>query len=304
MASDPTPGTTLQEILAQRRRRTLLRVAAVLLLCLLAIGAWWLWLREPPAPPAPPPIVKRVTPPHERVVPAPPKPAPQPTPAPEPAPPPPPLPKLDESDSEVRGMVKALTSRRELASWLVSDDLIRRFVTSVDNIGEGKSPREQLDSMWPKQSFKTEERELVIHPAPSTYTRYDLITDVFVSIDTPATVALYRDLQPLIEEAYADLGYPDKSFDAALTSAFQELLRTPVLVGDPTLVPSVLSFDYADPELEGLSAAQKQLLRMGPTNAPQVQRKLREFAKALGIADSELPRSAVYKIKNPEEPAP
>ena len=43
------------------------------------------------------------------------------------------------------------------------------------------------------------------------------------------------------------------------------------------------------PQLQELSAAQKQLLRMGPQNVRTVQSKLREIATALGIPASRLP---------------
>ena len=40
-------------------------------------------------------------------------------------------------------------------------------------------------------------------------------------------------------------------------------------------------YEYVDPKLEGLNAAQKQLLRMGPKNAALVAAKLREVEAAL-----------------------
>jgi len=43
---------------------------------------------------------------------------------------------------------------------------------------------------------------------------------------------------------------------------------------------------------QALSAAQKQLLRMGPQNVRMVQNKLREIAAALGIPASKLPPAA------------
>ena len=49
------------------------------------------------------------------------------------------------------------------------------------------------------------------------------------------------------------------------------------------LVPAVRSYHFADPALEALSPAQKQLLRLGPGNARRVQAKLRELAPALGL---------------------
>jgi hypothetical protein len=42
-------------------------------------------------------------------------------------------------------------------------------------------------------------------------------------------------------------------------------------------------YAYASPELEGLSRAQKHLLRMGPQNMQTLQAKLRELQGALGL---------------------
>jgi len=44
-----------------------------------------------------------------------------------------------------------------------------------------------------------------------------------------------------------------------------------------------LSFAFADPRIESLSAAQKQFLRMGPRNVQTVQSKLREIAALLEL---------------------
>ena len=74
-----------------------------------------------------------------------------------------------------------------------------------------------------------------------------------------------------------------------LERAIVELLRTPVVTGDVRLQPSPVTYAYADPRLESLSPAQKQLLRMGPRNVSIIKRKLREIATALGIPDSRLP---------------
>jgi hypothetical protein len=40
-------------------------------------------------------------------------------------------------------------------------------------------------------------------------------------------------------------------------------------------------FKFADPQLEGLAAAQKQLLRTGPDNMRRIKAKLREIKEAL-----------------------
>jgi hypothetical protein len=50
-----------------------------------------------------------------------------------------------------------------------------------------------------------------------------------------------------------------------------------------------VAYTYADPALESLSHAQRQLLRMGPRNIRIVQAKLREIAGFLGIPEESLP---------------
>jgi len=50
---------------------------------------------------------------------------------------------------------------------------------------------------------------------------------------------------------------------------------------DPELTEGVLVYTYVDPKLESLSAAQKHLLRMGPTNALSIQRWLNQLNQEL-----------------------
>jgi hypothetical protein len=63
----------------------------------------------------------------------------------------------------------------------------------------------------------------------------------------------------------------------------------PVVDGDIALQPAGIGYAYADPRLETMSAAQKQLFRMGPDNVRAVQGKLREIASLLSIPESRLP---------------
>lgn len=272
-----------------------------IIILLVGIVAYFFFTRDA-APP------ERLTPsPMPAVRPPPPEPEPQTEQEPivaEPEPPPPPLPELDASDELVRSLVRELSRRPELVAWLATEDLIRRFVTAVDNVAEGKSPREQLEPLWPEEKFEVISEDERVIVDPRSYSRYDLITEVMVSVDTPGAVTLYRKLEPLFAEAYADLGYPDRGFDGALSAAIAELLRAPVIVGEVELAPRVISYEYKDWELEGLSSAQKQLLRTGPTNAPRIQRKLRELAEAIGIPERDLPTAGLYKAKPDVEVKP
>ncbi len=193
------------------------------------------------------------------------------------------LPSLDVSDPLVRELFSRAFSQPELTSWLASPDLLRRFTAAVANVSDGDSPREHLSDLTPKAPFRAAERDERLYVDPKAYRRYDLIADLFASFDTRICMELYATVRPLIDEAYADLGYADQSFEEALARAILELLGTPVVEGDVELTPRVISYAYGDPQLEGLSSAQKQLLRMGPRSVRKVQGKLREFAAALGI---------------------
>jgi hypothetical protein len=75
----------------------------------------------------------------------------------------------------------------------------------------------------------------------------------------------------------------------ALETAIVSLLQTPVAGGEVALVPRGALYRYADTRLEGLTAAQKQFLRMGPEHVRAVQMTLRQIAAALGIPPERLP---------------
>jgi hypothetical protein len=103
------------------------------------------------------------------------------------------------------------------------------------------------------------------------------------AIDAPGAARLYGLLKPLIEEAYREIGGPERSFDATLTRAIRRLLATPIADTPAAIEPYGATYRFADEQLEALSQAEKQLVRMGPRNARVVQAKLREIARALGL---------------------
>jgi hypothetical protein len=126
---------------------------------------------------------------------------------------------------------------------------------------------------------------------PRSYDRYSAIGDAIASLEPAAAARLYATLKPRIEEAHRDLGSPDQSFDRTLERAIVALLETPVADAAARLTPTGVGYAYADDRLESLTAAQKQLLRMGPRNVRIIKARLREIALALGIARTQLPVS-------------
>ncbi len=193
------------------------------------------------------------------------------------------LPELDASDELIRELVGQLSEHPKLASWLASDELVRRFAVAVDNVAEGKSPRQHLRFLEPSEGFTTAYRDGVAIVDPESYRRYDAPAELFASLDAAEVAKLYRAIEPLVAEAYRDLGYPDRDFGTVLARAIGELVSTPVPSASVPLLPKVSSFEFADPSLEELSPAQKHLLRMGPENARRIQRKLVEIRDELGL---------------------
>lgn len=191
------------------------------------------------------------------------------------------LPDLDASDEITRRLVQTLSAHPSLAAWLATDDLVRSFTAAVVNISEGTTPKAHLGILAPREPFTARSGPGGRHPTAKGYARYDAVTEVFTSIDTTGTVQLYEQLEPLIDNAFLELGYPGEEFRRVLIGALDHLLAAPNLESDVALEETVAAFEYADPELEALSAAQKQLLRMGPDNVRKVQRKIRDLRREL-----------------------
>jgi len=197
---------------------------------------------------------------------------------------------LDNSDELVRTKGAELSSHAALLRWLKSEDLIRKFVAAVDNIAQGESPRPHINFFQPDGEFEVVVRDGRVVIDPASYSRYNLVADVFSSLNTRRTVAMYWLFSPALQKAYEELGYPEGNFQKTLVKAVSELLKVPVLDQDVEVEKDVVAYRYLDPRLEGLSLAQKHLLRMGPENVEIIQSKLRDLARELGVSESELPR--------------
>jgi hypothetical protein len=228
--------------------------------------------------------------------------APTPKPAPEPLRQPLPAvgPSLADSDDWVRKKGGELSPEPTWAQWLANKNLIRRLTAAVVNISEGRSPRKHLGFLSPQKPFSAAKKDGELYLDPQTYDRYNLIAEIISRLDAPKTAALFKELAPLFQEAYRELGYPQGEFQAVLIHAIKELLLTPAVEGDIRLKEAVLSYWMVDDSLEDLSEAQKHLLRMGPQNTGKIQKKLREIALLLGAAENQLPKGKVVTAKNTE----
>lgn len=278
----------------ESQKKSILITAVVLGVLIIGAGVlyWWYYMRPPaPAPVVEPPKVQEPSPPPS---PAESKPAEEKEPAPEPAVT---LPALDRSDDFVKQTIKGLSPHGKIADWMKIKNLIRVITAAVDNIARGESPRAHLSFLFYGQVFSVGEKGGKLYLHPKSYKRYDLLADAFVSLNTGKTVQAYKNLKPLFQEAYRELGYPQKDFHSTLIRAIQRVLAAPVVEREILLKEEGkgVNYLYADEDLEGMNEIQKHLLRMGPKNTRRIQQKLRDMALALGVPESQLPQqSQIY----------
>lgn len=221
----------------------------------------WLALEEEPSPPAPVEV--------ERALPTPPPPAET-------------LPPREATDARLRELLGPLSPLAAWRQWLKMDDLLTRLVGTTDNLAEGETPRSHLDFLKPAGPFEVEDRHHRLTIAERTTARYDGFASVVGSLDAKACASTYQALRPLLRTAYHLFGYPDREFDEVARRALDRLVATPA----PTQVELVsvhgALYRFADPKLEALSPAEKQLLRMGPRNEKLIQDKAAELRTRLG----------------------
>ncbi len=279
------PGAARSVAPRRRRRGPLL----LLLLAATLAVLWWnrAFERAPGSEPTPEARPFGEPAPLGRTQPTPPEVEPQASePEAEPAPAEP-LPSLAGSDGLARELATRVSAHPLVAAALKEAGVIDRFVAAIDQLADGKAPRSDLEALRPKGQFGVLGREPELRIDPTSYRRYDALAQALAALDARALVAAYARLAPLCEEAYRALGYPEGGFEQRLSKALALLASTPRTDDTPALVAQVKRYEFADPDLESLPDAQKQLLRMGPKNAALVVAKLREIEAAFGAPGAE-----------------
>ncbi|HEX2013316.1 MAG TPA: DUF3014 domain-containing protein, partial [Roseateles sp.] len=193
--------------------------------------------------------------------------------------------------------------RKSVARQLYLEPLARRFVASVDGLGQPNPPT----SMWllkpaPATLALTKPRRGGDAPviAAANARRYQPFLRWLERIDTAQALRLYQRLYPLLQQAYIEQGHPDGHFNDRLIEVIDQLLATPAPAGPLRLkpvsprpsrsatTPPQPRYEFADPALEALSTGQKTLLRMGPQNASRLKARLRAWRA--GLVQLEQPR--------------
>jgi len=191
------------------------------------------------------------------------------------------LPKLDESDVVAKDVIGTVVNGDEFVRLLVPDGIIRRIVATVDNL--------------PRKTIAVQVRPIRSVPGPfasigtaggiavdgANAVRYAPYVRAAEAIDAKRLAGFYVRLYPLFQQAYVELGYPNGYFNDRLIGVIDHLLSAPEPASPVYLSQPKVVFEFADPELEALSAGQKILVRVGIDNERILKAKLREIRAVL-----------------------
>ena len=193
----------------------------------------------------------------------------------------PPLPTLNDSNVRMTEVFNGLFGAEHMRELFTPDELVRRYVVTVDNLPNKKLPRQQLLVKRVSGPFAVTGEGGQFMIAPENAARYAPYVQLAGNIDAQQLVDVYVRFYPLFQDAYTELGVPNAYFNDRLVDVIDHLLDTPTVEEPIRLVQPKVFYVYADPKLEALSAGQKILLRMGSANAEQIKVKLREIRQAL-----------------------
>jgi hypothetical protein len=192
-----------------------------------------------------------------------------------------PLPSLADSDQSMRKALEGIIGNEPAERFIVTKDLVRHIVVSIDNLPEQKVAERIRPIKSPPGKFAAGGTEDAPVLDPANYERYKPLVDMIRSTDTQRLIATYTRYYPLFQEGYESLGHPPQYFNDRLIEVIDHLLETPDLQGPIALAQPNVLYEFADPALESRSAGQKALIRMGSENAQAVKDKLRELRSEL-----------------------
>lgn len=195
-------------------------------------------------------------------------------------------PDLLSSDDYVRQEIVNISPG--LSEWFSADQLIRKYVVIANDFAQGSRISKHMSILRFSEPFVVEQQgENGLYISPKSFTRYNKLAQTVQAINTKAAVAVYQKFRPLMLQVFAEFSYPkDFTLETIIKKAAGEIIATPVVEGQISLIrPSVL-YKFADPKLEALNDVQKQMIRMGPENTKIIQNKCREFLVELAKSKS------------------
>ena len=191
---------------------------------------------------------------------------------------------------DAAGLESAVTQwlgKERSLKFVATDALAQRVVATIDNL-----PRKMAAvRLWPLHPVggrmsidKTDDGGMTI--SATNASRYDAVVGFITGMDAVQVANFYRRVYPVLQQAYEELGYPGKQFNTRLVATIDHLLQTPEpaaplalkqvqVQGEVASQYPWLRYEFADADLQALSAGQKILVRMGVEHTRKIKVQLR-----------------------------
>jgi hypothetical protein len=195
----------------------------------------------------------------------------------------PPLPALAASDNFTLDILADLVGNKSLMKFFHSERVIHNIVATIDNLPSNRAPMSVMPVEQAPGKFVTTGTKSELSISPENAARYTHYVRIADAINAKKLVEVYVRLYPLFQQAYEELGYPNKYFNDRLIETIDNMLETPVINEPIRLVQPNVLYQFADPDLEGHSMGQKILMRTGSKNEEKILAKLREIKLELKL---------------------
>ena len=183
------------------------------------------------------------------------------------------LPELNNSDSFLRESLTIISSDSSFIRWISKDDLFRRAASYFDGLSRGVILNKIFPLSAPEGNFTTHKTGDELYLNAGNYERYSETIDVILNVDMALIAEIFHSTRPLLEAAFAEMGYNSRQMDGIILQSIEQILSTPIIARPISLSHESVLYQFADPDLEELFPIQKQLLRTGPENTQKIQQQ-------------------------------
>ena len=181
---------------------------------------------------------------------------------------------LDTSDLTVEEEISSQFNTPLWLEWFGGKHIIRKTVAFIDNASRGDIARKVLSLPVPNQSLGLSKNEQSRYLNDNDFAQYDKYINLVKALDLDVVQRMFVQFKPMLEQAYAELGNPNKTFDQALSDSFELMLDTPD-INTPLMIQRIEGRTmFTDDDLENLKDVQKLLIRIGPKNRAAIKDRI------------------------------
>lgn len=161
----------------------------------------------------------------------------------------------------------------------ISVDSIPVEPMPVDPVPVAAAPNQQTSQTVPiVKQLKAEQNYIA---ATNNTERFSPYIDLFLAIDNQRLVDWYKQLLPLLNQAYQELGYEEQFFTDTVHLAIGRITTFDMPKNASTLIQPHVMYKYRDKSIEALPDAEKLLIRLGDENLSKLQDKLKQISQLL-----------------------